>query len=76
MKDPHIKCMFYMRRFYFGLVYIACQDRRAVMQTDSIIIEPRHELSNNVLCATSKASDQPAHAHSLIRAFARALNIL
>ena len=23
--------------------------------------EPRHEISNNVVCATSKASDQPAH---------------
>ena len=32
--------------------------------------EPRHEISNNVVCATNKASDQPAHTHSLIRAFA------
>ena len=24
------------------------------------IIEPWHEISNNVVCATSKASDQPA----------------
>ena len=23
--------------------------------------EPQHEISNNVVCATSKASDQPAH---------------
>ena len=38
--------------------------------------EPLHEISNNVLCATSKGSDQPAHTHSLIRAFARRLNIL
>ena len=29
-----------------------------------------HEISNNVVCATSKASDQPAHLRSLIRAFA------
>ena len=35
------------------------------------IIEPRHEISNNVVCAAiSKASDQPAHMRSLIRAFA------
>ena len=27
-----------------------------------------HEISNNVVCATSKASDQPTHARSLIRA--------
>ena len=33
-------------------------------------------ISNNVVCATSKASDQPAHTRSLIRAFASRLNIL
>ena len=38
--------------------------------------EPRHEISNNVVCATSKASDQPAHTPSLIRAFASCLNNL
>ena len=38
--------------------------------------EPQHEISNNVVCATSKASDQPAHMRSLIRAFASRLNIL
>ena len=38
--------------------------------------EPRHEISNNVVCATSKGSDQPAHMRSLIRAFASRLNIL
>ena len=38
--------------------------------------EPRHEISNNVVCATSKASDQPAHMRSLIRAFAIRMNIL
>ena len=37
---------------------------------------PRHEISNNVVCATNKASDQPAHTRSLIRAFARRFNIL
>ena len=40
------------------------------------IIEPWHEISNNVVFATSKASDQPAHRRSLIRAFASRLNIL
>ena len=39
------------------------------------IFEPWHEISNNVVCATSKASDQPAHMRSLIRAFASRLNI-
>ena len=38
--------------------------------------EPGHEISNDVVCATSKASDQPAHMCSLIRGFASPLNIL
>ena len=29
------------------------------------LYELRHEISNNVVCATSKVSDQPAHMHSL-----------
>ena len=33
-------------------------------------------MSNNVVCATSKASDQPAHTRSLIRVFDYRLNIL
>ena len=41
-----------------------------------IIIVPRHLLSNNVVCATSKGSDQTARMRSLIRAFASRLNIL
>ena len=38
--------------------------------------EPGHEISNNVECASSKGSDQPARTHSLIRAIASSLNIL
>ena len=38
--------------------------------------EPVHEISNNVVCATSKASDQPAHMRSLIRAFPSRLRVL
>ena len=38
--------------------------------------EPRHEISNIVVRATSKGSDQPAHMRSLIRAFASRLNSL
>ena len=41
-----------------------------------LLYEPVHEISNNVVCATSKASDQPAHTRSLIRAFASHLSIL
>ena len=36
----------------------------------------RNEISNNVVCATRKASDQPEQVRSLIRAFDRRLNIL
>ena len=43
---------------------------------DLSIFEPWHGISKNVVCATSKASDQPAHTRSLIKAFASRLNIL
>ena len=42
----------------------------------SLNYEPVHEISNNVACATSKASDQTAHTRSLIRAFGSRLSIL
>ena len=38
-------------------------------------IEHVHEISNNAVCETSKASDQPAHKGSLIRAFASQLTV-
>ena len=38
--------------------------------------EPVDEISNDVVCGTSKASDQPAHTRSLIRAFTGHLSIL
>ena len=44
--------------------------------SDATPYEPVHEISNNVVCTTSKASDQPAHTRCLIRAFACRLNIL
>ena len=47
-------------------------DKTKILMTN----EPGHEISNNVVCATRKASDQPAHTRSLIRAFACCLNIL
>ena len=40
------------------------------------LIEPWNEISNNVVCATSKGSDQPVHRCRLIRAFASRLKIL
>ena len=39
-------------------------------------IRHEHEISNNVVCATSKASDQPAHTHSLIIAFPMSVKLL
>ena len=41
-----------------------------------LTFEPRHEISNNVVCVTSKASDKLAHTCSLIRAFTSRLSIL
>ena len=35
--------------------------------------EPRHEIFNNVICATSKGSDHSAHTDSLIRTFCLSL---
>ena len=40
------------------------------------VVNQHIKISYNVVCATSKASDKPAHIHSLIRAFASYLNIL
>ena len=34
-----------------------------------MIIEPVHEISNNVVCTTSKGAGQPAHKRSQIRVF-------
>ena len=47
-----------------------------IYHTEHLLNEPVHEISNNVVCVTSKASDQPAHTRSLIRAFASHLSIL
>ena len=41
-----------------------------------IINKPQHRISNNVVCATTKPSDQPAHMRSLIRVFDSGLNNL
>ena len=45
-------------------------------KTTGLLFESVHEISNNVVGAISKASDQPAHMRSLIRAFACRLSIL
>ena len=42
----------------------------------SLIYEPLHEISNNVVCVTRKALYQPAHTRNLIRALASRLPVL
>ena len=58
--------------FYTGFTVVTI----LVNTIEQNISEPAHEISNNVVCATSKASDQPAHMRSLIRGFASRLSIL
>ena len=65
----HGKCTKYQT---CAICFKVCTFHAVVKQT----FELRHEISNSVECATSKGSDQPAHTHSLIRAFASRLNIL
>ena len=60
----------------FTLFYAQMFCLTRLMFIKASIFELVHEISNNVVCATSKASDQPAHTRSLIRAFASHLNIL
>ena len=63
----------YSRAFFLeGLSYSLLQCKRK----SSLVYGPRHEISNTVVRATSKGSDQTAHTRSLIRAFAIILNIL
>ena len=45
-------------------------------QNTELTNEPQLKISNNVVCVTSKGSDQPGHMRSLIRTFANRLNIL
>ena len=59
-----------------GSIVICIKQVATTTVSCNLIIEPRHEISNNVVCARSKASDQPAHTHTLIRAIASRLNIL
>ena len=57
------------------ILYIRSNFLNTTLQIE-VLYEPVHEISNNVVWATSKASDQPAHTRSLIRAFASRLSIL
>ena len=48
---------------------------RVLLRLHLLTFGPCHEIFNNVVCVTSKDSDQPAHTRSLITAFACRLNI-
>ena len=58
------KCTLYFKSNDYCKIYVRVE------------IDQGQEISNKVVCATSEASDQPAHTRSLIRAFACRLNIL
>ena len=62
-----------LERLYFIFQYFTSVNRTFCIY---IKYESVHEISNNVVCATSKAADQPAHMRSLIRAVASRLSIL
>ena len=42
--------------------------RHVTFSRRRLTYEPVNGISNNVVCATSKGSDQPVHTRSLIRA--------
>ena len=58
------------------LIYKSLWINALIDPEESSIYEPPYEISNNVVCANSKASDQPAPRRSLFRDFASRLNIL
>ena len=62
----------------FSIVFFFCLliFKLSIVMLLNFYNEPVHEISNNVVCATSKSSDQPAHTRSLIRAFASRLSNL
>ena len=57
----------YFQQYIAGFVTTASASQSVLEQ---------NEISNNVVYANSKGSDQPAHMRSLIRAFVSRLNIL
>ena len=82
--DDKIVCTFNLH--FLSAIYNAAMNMTNMGQQGSaamsggklifVLYGPVHDISNNVVCATSKASDQPAHMRSLIRAFASHLGIL
>ena len=63
------------KKFSLHIVFVTLCSMGTIASRQKII-EPVHEIYNNVVCVTSKALDQPGHTCSLIRAFASRLCIL
>ena len=59
-----------------GFIHLEHFQSLHIRSEADIIIEPQHGISNNLVGATIKGSDQPAHMRSLISAFASCLIIL
>ena len=82
LKQTHnyIKHKLYVELFYSEIylcgVWFKNACKSTMLSVNILSFEPVHEISNNMVSATSKASDQPAHMRSLIRAFASRLSIL
>ena len=58
----------------FGYIRLQNAKKKKYL-TRPVKYKPRHEISNNVACAISKASAQPVRMRSPIRVFASRLNI-
>ena len=58
------------------LVWVDMRNPKVIYYLYPKIYKPWHGVSNNVVYATSKASDQPVHTRSLIRAYSSCFNIL
>ena len=70
----NIKYLVFFSKGWYGVCVIELSHmgkNRGNSESGVQIIEPRHEISNNMVCATSKGSDM-----SLIRAFASHIHIL
>ena len=83
IRDPPVSynkakyvCFINMQQQKSEIQICSNKHKTGLVSLDKNIFEPWHEISNNVVCATSTASDQPAHTRSLIRAFASRLSIL
>ena len=62
LTDPTRKVIMYTCA-HVGILYDFKSNRQHILQ-GHVRIEPRCEISKNVVCATSKSSDQPAHMQS------------